>query len=428
MMLTSRSAAALLACALFAPSVAAAHPAPADPPDFGTTDCVARVDKSAQSKLAIPYRVQQDVTVLSQGDLPLPDANTYQFFAFDGLVVPYASGWQLYPFQPKEADPVELPIWITTDDVKRAANASHTVEGVLLSQSSIPPDRVLTENAGMHGHFLRVTSDDARIPITIAAAMQGASWDLSTVPPGGYTLVAYIFSPPNNGWAIRPGVVKVVDAASDPPAGSIASIQEHVFSYQARRVHACLDVPPGTRLDAYFSIDERPDLGWTSWLADREVSSGALDLCFHMPVDGISGSVHLRMDLVTKDGSATTLHSPDTLTALVGSGACSETDTLCCDFPGSLRAEAHYADAALPDAGSTRAPDAGPASSSVLAAKSKARTAGPSKRPSSGCAVAARRGTAAWIACVTVLLALRARRRRHSHIATAADRVVRSPA
>ncbi|MFI5306064.1 MAG: hypothetical protein ACHQ53_01850 [Polyangiales bacterium] len=398
---------------------AAAHPAPAASPDFGQPPCVTRIDKDKQGSFSISYAVQSDITMLTQGDLPLPDANTYQFFAFDGLVVPYSTGYQLYPYGRAEAMPIDLPIWITADDVKRAAKASQTLEGVLLSQSSIPASEVLADSPDLRGSWSRVTSDDARIPITMAAAMTGATWDLTQVAPGVYTLATYIFSPPNNGWAIRPGAIKVVDATHDMPGGAITSIQEHVFSYQGRRVTACLDVPVGTRLDAYYRVDERPELGWTQWVQGRDVSSGTLDLCFHAPTPDLVGSVYIRFDLVGPDGDVTTLHSPDTLTALPGSGPCSPTTTLCCDFPGA------ETQAAVPDAGdgmegaTSAASDAGASLGATRApARAPGRVATSKGGGSPGCSVGRAETASSPLAGVSLLLlaACRLRRRSRRHL------------
>jgi hypothetical protein len=290
------------------------------------------VDKDRDPSLAIPYTVRMDVTTLSQGDIPVPDANTYQFFAFLGGVFTHSAGYQLLPFQPPDAQAIDLPAWITADDLRRAAKASQTAEGVLLSESSIPPSQVLADNPLLSSLWLRINPDDARIPITTEAAARGATWELHDVAPGSYSLATYIFSPPNNGWALRPGVVKVVDADHNAPAGVVENISETLFSYQGRRVRACLDVPAGTRLSAWFEVEERPEVGWTQWIEERDVSSGELELCFHNPNLDLTGSVRVRLELTAPDGSATTLHTPDTLTSLAGSGSCGASDTLCCDF------------------------------------------------------------------------------------------------
>jgi hypothetical protein len=382
------------------------HPAPAEPPDFGHPPCVAVVDKDRDPSLAIAYTVQMDVTALSQGDIPVPDANTYQFFAFLGGVVTHSAGYQLLPFQPPEAEAIDLPAWITADDLKRAAKASQTAEGVLLSESSIPPNEVLAENPLLASLWLRINQDDARIPITLAAAARGVTWDVRDVAPGSYSIASYIFSPPNNGWALRPGVVKVVDSTHDAPAGVVESIQELVFSYQGRRVRACLDVPSGTRLTASFTVEGRPELGWTPWIADREIRTGELELCFHNPSPGLTGSVHLKLELTAPDGSMTTLHAPDTLTSLVGSGSCSPSETLCCDFAGGVSGAAGMtsgdAGTGLAGAGGRKPPDQ---------AAGKHPTARAGCSAAQGACAASGRSAAASCVLAVVLYALATRMR-----------------
>jgi hypothetical protein len=322
--------------------------------------------------------------------------------------------YRVYPFSAADAQGVDLPLWITGDDIKRAAQASGTIEGAAFSQSDVPVGAVLADSAGLKGLWLRITNDEARVPITSAQAQHGVSWNLSGIAPGVYTVAGYIFSPPYNGWAIRPGVVKVVDAAQDAPAGTIDNVQEFVFSYQGRRVAACLDVPAGTRLDAYFHVEERAEAGWMQWVQGRDVSSGQLELCFHQPNPKLTGSVRLRFDLTAPDGKTTTLYSPDTMTELDGSGRCLASDTLCCDFPGATMLAASCG-----DAGSTDACDA---SAVLVAAKARVDAgrrgadAGVASRSAAhaGCsAVWSPTGSPtplAWLVAVVVRIAARRRR------------------
>jgi hypothetical protein len=400
-----RATLALLPVALA--SQARAHPAPAEAPDFPATQCVTVVDRDAQKNFDIEYSLLTDDTMFGLADIPLPDAKTHQFFAVAGAVASDAVSYQVFPFRPADAEPIELPLWITVDDVKRAAHASGTVEGAMFSQSDVPDGTTLADSSALAGLWQRVTQDDARVPITLEQAKQGARWNVQDVTPGVYSIAAYIFSPPYNGWAVRPGVIKVVDGEHDMPAGTIDSIDEFVFSYQGRRVSACLDVPKGTRLDAYFNVEERPEAGWMRWISGREVESGQLDLCFHDPKPELTGSVRMRFDLTGPDGTLTTLHSADTITALQGSGPCIASDTLCCDFEGGQPGTQAGEQASGPAPGaSVTGTDAG------MAAR-----AAPSPSHASSCDVAmpgAASGTRApWIAGLAALACIKRRRARN---------------
>ena len=314
--------------------VAHAHPAAAAAPEFPAAECVATIDKSQQELYALSYVNPADDTALTEGDIPLPDAKTHQFFAFRGALAVYGQGYTFRTFGDAAAKPVELPLWITHADVQRAAAASAKLMGSMLPQawSDLPDEAVMETFAPLQDQWLRMMPDNKRVPILERQTLIPVHWRLSDVPVGVYTLAGYIFSPPYNGWAIRQGVVKIRDAQHDPPAGQIAGITDTVFSYQGRKVSACLDVPEGTRLDGYYLQEDQPDSDWQSWFQDRPATTGQLGLCFHSKRTDLSGSVRLRLVLRAPDGTSTVLHASDTLTWLQGKGRCEETNTQCCEF------------------------------------------------------------------------------------------------
>jgi hypothetical protein len=147
-------------------------------------------------------------------------------------------------------------------------------------------------------------------------------------------------------------------------------------------------VPESTLLDAYYYVEEKPELGWLPWLHDKPIETGDQELCFHVDRPDIVGPIRLRWDLRPADGGpVTTLRTKDTFTWLPGSGECQTSDTHCCDFA----AEAPYAGAV--DAGSK------PMSPDTAAG-------------SGGCAIAARPVAGhvlEWFAVACALLVLRPR-------------------
>jgi hypothetical protein len=355
--------------------------------------CITVVDKTKQTQLDISYQVAFDDTMFGAADIPLSDSKTHQFFAIAGDVLPNGPTYQVYLFDEPSLGPIDLPNWITLSDVVRAAKASFDVNGAMFSDSDVPMDSVLASNAALQGRWQRITADNARLPIRVTQSFRPVHWNLTDVAPGLYSVAGYVFSPPYNDWAVSPGVVKVIDATHNAPAGDIASIMESVFSYQGRRVSACLDVPEGTQLTAYYRVEEQPEMGWLPWLDSRPVESGMLDLCFHTGQAGLAGSLRLRIDLTTADGAVTSLHSHDTMTWLQGHGACSESDTECCSFePGPASADS----AAPQDA--ARAGDASDAGVGVRdAGAAQARAA------AHGCSVSfAKRAACDW--CVLAAL------------------------
>jgi len=320
---------------LVAPSSAVAHPAAAEAPLFGIPgDCVEVIDKREQAALHIGYNVAFDDTELMQGDITLPDAKTHQFFAFRGALLAHEFGYELFEFAPERDAPVVLPLWISSSDVKRAAQATNTLDGTAFSESDIPEGAVLDANLQLTDAYVRVTADDARVAITLAQALKGVDWPLGEVASGLYTFAGYIFSPPYNGWAKRARLVEVIDGSAPGPAAQLETIEGGLFPYQGRVVRGCLATPDGSRVRGSFAVIERPETGWIEWLPSTEVASGALELCFRDPRPELTGSLRLRLDVTTAHGETRSFYSPDTVTALPGSGRCTPSATVCCP-PGN---------------------------------------------------------------------------------------------
>ena len=312
-------------------SSAYAHPAAAEPPLFGiASSCVQTVDKQATAVLHVSYNVAVDDTAFMVGDIMLPDAKTHQFFAFRGALLAHDLGHDVFVFQPPGRPPVQLPLWISSADVKRAAQATNTLDGTAFTENDIPEGALLDANVQLEDVYLPVGADDARVPITQAQAQKGVDWPLTDVTPGLYTFAGYIFSPPYNGWAPRAQLIEVVDGAAPGPAAQLASIEGGLFPYQGRIVRGCLVAPEGTRVSGSFSVLERPEHGWIEWLASEPIGGDVLELCFRSPRPELTGSIRLRLDLTAPDGSTRSFYSIDTITALPGSGACVPSDTTCC--------------------------------------------------------------------------------------------------
>jgi hypothetical protein len=309
------------------PARVLAHAAPAFPPVFDPGPCIEVIDRAQQATVRIGYRVPVDDTLLTQGDIPLPDSLTHQFFALRGSVLFEGFAPELWTLAADAPDATVLPLWISRADVVRAQQSSDA-QTLGYDLSSITPDDILETKSPLSGRWLRITQDDERVPITSDQSLSGFTWNIRDVEPGVYTLAAYIFSPPYNGWEVREGLISVVDADA-VPAAVIERIQESLFAGQGRRVRTCLEVPAGTRMRSYFRVEEREELGWMPWAEERPVESGSLEQCFHPP-EGLSGTVRLRVDLIAPSGTGTSFYSPDTLQVLNGSLPCQDGASICC--------------------------------------------------------------------------------------------------
>jgi hypothetical protein len=339
-----------------------AHAAPAAPPIFDTGPCIRVIDREAEPSARFGYRVALDDVQLTAGDIPVPDALTHQFFAFRGAIAFEGFAPELSDVESAEPRVTVLPLWITRRDVERAqASSDENTLGYDLSE--VTQQTVLDTMASMQDRWLRITSEDARVPIAFEQALRGMYWDVRAVPPGLYTVASYIFSPPYNGWEIRSGLVKLVSKGSNPPAAVISRIQEALFAGQGRRVRGCLDVPPDTQLRTYFQLKDHPERGWMAWGEEQAVTSGDVDLCFQAPRE-LEGSMRIRFDL-SSGGNTYTFYSPDTLLLLGGESKCMQSDTVCCpdgESPSEPMVADGGSDAATASAadGSISAPDAAP--------------------------------------------------------------------
>ncbi len=174
---------------------------PPTPALFPDPACTTTVDRAQDPVFHIAYDVPFDDVDRSPDEVS--DGRTHQFFAF------------------RRQFRTPPPNWITWDDVMRAEAAPAT------DPADVTDDEVLeTSSAWDPSDWVRITPDDARLPITKAQAAMGVDWDTTGVPEGTYVVAAYTFDPVLNLWSLRPGVVRVLDDASapaPPPALALVS-------------------------------------------------------------------------------------------------------------------------------------------------------------------------------------------------------------
>jgi uncharacterized protein (TIGR03382 family) len=329
-----------LALATTAPGSARAHPEAALSPEFATSGCIQRVDLRETQKLPLPYTVAYDDVDFTEGDIVLPDAKTHQFFAFRGAVAPYLLGSQLFPFAEESAAVRVLPEWITTDDVGRAAAASNAMDATGFIAEQVDVTDVLQQRDDLAPFWLRITPDAGRVPIRIERAELGLAWDLSGVPPGAYQVAGYVFSPPYNAWAARPGVIKLVDGTRDFPALALAAIDGTVYGGQGRRVSGCIDAPEGTELAASFRSEDQPGQPWQPLADAPQVQDGKFSFCFRSPDRELSGVLRIRVQATAPDGTQAFAHTPDTLVLVATPANCTPSESVCCaEKPAGMEPE-----------------------------------------------------------------------------------------
>jgi hypothetical protein len=388
----------LLAVVLL-PLGAAAHPGPAEPPMFGSPECITVVDKQVMPRLYVPYGLAFDDVEPEVDKITLPDSKTHQFFAFRGSVIVMLPEYEFWPASPSEHS--ILPLWINHDDLQRADAANGPTIAPDFRAADIGQD-VLHVRPELAGQWLEVSATPARRPITVIQAMLGVYWDLTNVTAGVYQIVSYIFSPPYNAWEPRPGLIKVVDGANNPPAVALEPIDDILYAGQGRRLSGCLDTPAGSTLSSWYRFEGSSE--WKPWLREHPVSTGPLDLCFVNPDPSVSGMVRLRVAVRAPDGSETFAFSPDVLVQVNTAQPCVASASRCCEVTGRTQPDSPPT-AATPDP--MQAPPVTampqPAAASVPAPAATVSEA--------GCSTGGG-GDASVLAQLAVLLTLCARRRR----------------
>lgn len=311
---------ALASLAFAAPGSALAANAnkPRIPVVWSPAPCMQVVDRSTTPTLQLDYLVPEEDLGPRTPD-EVGDSRTHQFFAFAradfGTV----------------ASSDKLTRWITQADVERTA----LVDPMVIPGEIGPEDVLETTGRFTAADWLRITADDARVPISDAQAAMGVQWDLGGVAPGSYVIWGYTFEPLLNVWSQRPGLVKVIDGAqqADAAGPSIALLVEtlQIVAGQAHRVSGCADVPAGTTVTLEWgSVVGAAEPAWQVLLEDEPIESGELTLDFTPPLSaGGESVVKLRATVTDPQGKQYVAYSPGAYAVLPGMEVDDDTDAGC---------------------------------------------------------------------------------------------------
>ena len=315
------------------PARAAAHPGPGAPPEFVLGDCITSVDAQQSDAIAFDYNVGYDDVTFGLGEIQLPDSKTHQFFALSGAVVrdTVRGGYQLFPFDADVEQGLPLPLWLDRDDVERAAAAAGPIDMTNFTAAQVAELDVLAARPELAPYLHPLGDKTTRVPISEEQARMGVRWDLSSVPAGVYTLAGYVFSPPFNDWAPRPGLIAVVQGATAVPAAVIEPIDAFVYAGQGRRVRGCVAAPAGSSLRAWVRAEDQPDTSWEPWLDDVAITGDRFELCWPNLAPGRAGLLRVRVEVTAPDGQRSAAYSPDTLLAVATPAACTESANACCE-------------------------------------------------------------------------------------------------
>lgn len=291
--LMARAAAALLALGPLALGLVPAEAEaanglrPRTPALFSDVPCVQTVTRG--DVVHFDYAVPYDDTDLTADELT--DSRRMQALAF---------ARQRFDFA--------FPVWITQADFDRAdANGDVTREFG-------PEDTLETSTRWPADTWVRITLDDARVPITAEQAAMGFDWDTAAVTPGTWLVAVYTWEPENNLWSPRFGAVRVEEAGDPESAGPTVFLprEDGLLADRAEPLvlSGCVEAPAGSTLTASWGTLEGVDEPqWIPFLEDEPVESGELSLEFQAPAEAGS-TVKLRLEIKDPTGRTYVAYSP----------------------------------------------------------------------------------------------------------------------
>ncbi len=271
---------------------------------WSSSACVQVVDRSKTPSLQLDYGVSQEELVDGAMRTPdeVDDSRTLQFFAFRS---------QRYEHAP--------PGWITQADIDRAA-----MKDPMVHPADIDPLEILAGGPVFGAdEWVRITADDARVPINNAQAAMGISWDLRDVPPGSWMVWGYTWEPIGNLWSPRWGAVKIVEgAALAADAGPVIMLlpnEQIVAAGEPYVPKGCVDAPTGSTL----TIEWGQVLGtvepeWEPLVRDVPVENGEIDIAVEFPAEAAMHNVHLRATVVDPSGKSYTAFTSKQLSVMPG--------------------------------------------------------------------------------------------------------------
>lgn len=339
-------------------SPAEAHPSPALAPQFPTRGCITVVDKVTAGTWTLEYGVPYDETTFDEDDLVLEDGKSHEFYAVQGQVVPSEQDLVLVSPTDPEAGPLSLPLWIEQQDLTRAEVAAAAVPLTDFVATDVDPSDVLELREDLKGRFIPLQNPAVRVPITRLQASMGVSWDLTQVAVGSYQVLGYVFSPPYNAWAVRPGLVKVEEDGQGPPAVTVQAVNARVFAGQGRRISGCAVAPPASTLEVLVRSTAAD--AWEVWYGPEPVAAdGDFEYCLMNP--GLDGQLQVRVDVISPAGVRVSARPGDQMTFFAAPAACEPTSILCCDDGSSQEASQEASHEASQESGQN--PDRGASAS-----------------------------------------------------------------
>ncbi len=281
-----------LAAALALPRAARAgnelHPR--TPVDWTGAPCMTIIDRSQSDVYPLVYSIPYEDTMVTPDEVE--QSRTHQFFGF---------------CRDHHREDI-LPSWITEADLGDADAAG------LGSAAAVDTELEALENSPIWaGCWIRINADEDRRPITFAAAAEPVMWDVSTLATGAWAVEGYTYEPWANEWWPHPGVFKIIDdpdPAATGPAAALNFPEQIVEHGDEALISGCVDAMPGATMTASWAISgfgSAPQ--WQVFAADMPVRNGMFELGFAPPVEAISNTLLIKLDVEDPSGRSWTAHA-----------------------------------------------------------------------------------------------------------------------
>ncbi len=155
--------------------------------------CALTVDRAADPTVMMTYSIAMED--LPNPDHDLPDAKTHQFIAV-------CRSWSTREPPPR---------YLAVDDLQRSIDIGYEEPSALDDPEMTFETSIVWENC-----WRRITADDARLPLTPDAALDGVVWDTTDVEATAWFPVGHTFDPPWNVWKRAPYAIRVEDDLAAP--------------------------------------------------------------------------------------------------------------------------------------------------------------------------------------------------------------------
>ena len=203
--------------------------------------CALTVDRSEDPTLAMTYSIAMED--LPNPDHDLPDAKTHQFIAV-------CRSWSTREPPPR---------YLAVDDLQRSINIGYEEPAALEDPESTFETSIVWE-----GCWRRITADDARLPLTPEAALDGVVWDTTEVEPTAWFPVGHTFDPPWNVWKRAPYAVRVEDdlvTPTEPPVVVVPDLPKVVEHDESIVLSPCVAARGPVSVALRYATTAEPS-GW----------------------------------------------------------------------------------------------------------------------------------------------------------------------